>query len=215
MKDIVIVGHGGLAKEVAFLIEEINRARACWNLLGYITDQPARVGQRHAKYPIVGDDAWLLTRSAPLALSVAVGRPAVLREVHSRCRGNSNLLFPNLIHPGIPGDWEQIRMGAGNILLNGACFTTAIQLGDLNIFNPGCTVAHDCVLGSYNVVCPGANLSGSVVLEDETYIGTGAQVLQGQRVARSAIVGAGAVVHRNIVEAGTYAGVPAQRLSKK
>ena len=32
MKDIVIVGSGGLAKELAFLIDEINKVNKIWNL---------------------------------------------------------------------------------------------------------------------------------------------------------------------------------------
>ena len=36
LKDIVIVGAGGHAKEIGFLIDEINASKAIWNLLGYI-----------------------------------------------------------------------------------------------------------------------------------------------------------------------------------
>jgi hypothetical protein len=49
MKDIVIVGHGGLAKEAAFLIEEINRHRPTWNVRGYISGQRSDVGARVGK----------------------------------------------------------------------------------------------------------------------------------------------------------------------
>jgi len=36
MEDIVIRGSGGLAREIAFLIERINQEKPKWNLLGYI-----------------------------------------------------------------------------------------------------------------------------------------------------------------------------------
>lgn len=36
MKNIVILGAGGFAREVAWLIEEINNKNAEWNLLGFI-----------------------------------------------------------------------------------------------------------------------------------------------------------------------------------
>ncbi|MCK4446575.1 MAG: transferase, partial [Candidatus Marinimicrobia bacterium] len=35
-KDIIIIGAGGHAKEIAYLIEDINMEKKTWNLLGYI-----------------------------------------------------------------------------------------------------------------------------------------------------------------------------------
>ncbi|MCU0785267.1 MAG: NeuD/PglB/VioB family sugar acetyltransferase [Verrucomicrobia bacterium] len=212
MNDLVIVGHGGLAKEVAFLVEEINRQQPAWRLLGFITDRPDCVGQRQGDYPIMDTDEGLLRRTQDCAVAVAIGQPAALRVVHERLRPNPRLSFPNLIHPDVSGDWARIQLGAGNIALNGATFTTAIRLGSFNQFNPGATVSHDCVLGSYNLVSPGANLCGAVALEDEVFVGAGAVVMQGLRVARGAVIGAGAVVVREITEAGTYVGVPARKL---
>ena len=38
IKDIVIVGAGGCARETAFIIEDINKENKEWNLLGFIDD---------------------------------------------------------------------------------------------------------------------------------------------------------------------------------
>ncbi len=46
MKDIVILGSGGFAKEVAFLIEEINRSSITWNILGFITNDKSMLGKK-------------------------------------------------------------------------------------------------------------------------------------------------------------------------
>ncbi len=212
MKDLVIVGHGGLAKEVAFLVEEINRRQPTWRLLGFVTDHAECVGQRHGDYPIVETDEGLARRGTDCAVAVAIGQPAVVRAVHERLQSNPRLSFPNLIHPLVVGDWARIQLGIGNIVLNGATFTTAIRIGSFNQFNPGATVSHDAALGNYNIVAPGANLCGAVALENEVYVGAGAVVLQGLRIVRGAIIGAGAVVTRDITEAGTYVGVPARKL---
>jgi sugar O-acyltransferase (sialic acid O-acetyltransferase NeuD family) len=212
MNDLVIVGHGGLAKEVAFLVEEINRQQPAWRLLGFITDRPDCVGQSHGDYLIMDTDEGLLRRTQDCAVAIAIGKPAVLKSVHERLRPNPHLSFPNLIHPGASGDWARIQLGAGNLVLNGAAFTTAIRIGSFNLFNPGGTVSHDCVLGDFNLVSPGANLCGAVALEDEVFVGAGAIVTQGLRVGRGTIIGAGAVVVRDITEAGTYVGVPARKL---
>lgn len=211
MRSLVIVGHGGLAKEVAFLVEEINRSTPQWQLRGFVTGQPELVGGQHHDYPVIGTDEWL-DQQEDLAVVAAIGKSVTLRAIHARLRGNPRLSFPNLVHPQVVGDWRRIQLGEGNIILNGASLTTAIRMQSLNIINPGCTIAHDCEFGSYNVLCPGANISGEVRLEDEVFVGTGAKILQGLRVCSQAIVGAGAVVIRDITEPGTYVGVPARRV---
>jgi sugar O-acyltransferase (sialic acid O-acetyltransferase NeuD family) len=215
MKEIVIVGHGGLAKEVAFLIEEINRAKSTWNLRGYISAERNNIGTHSGKYMVVETDDWLSQTQENLAVAVAIGQPGTLKTIHTKLKSNKNLEFPNLIHPRAFGDWDQIKCGDGNIVMGGASFTTQITLGSLNIFNPGCTIAHDCVLGSYNLINPSASLSGEVVLGDEIMIGTGARVLQQLHVCSHAVVGAAAVVTRSIDEPGTYVGIPARKMEKR
>ena len=36
IQDIVILGAGGFAREVSFLIEEMNRKSPTWRLLGFV-----------------------------------------------------------------------------------------------------------------------------------------------------------------------------------
>jgi sugar O-acyltransferase (sialic acid O-acetyltransferase NeuD family) len=215
MNDIVIVGHGGLAKEVAFLIEEINRHRPTWNCRGYMTAQRGDVGTRVGKYAVIESDEWLGRTRDNLAVVVAIGRTEILKATHARLKENGNLEFPNLVHPHSLGDWDQITLGNGNVIMGGASFTTQITIGSLNVFNPGCTIAHDCVLGSYNLVNPAASLSGQVTLGDEIVVGTGARILQGLRVCSHAVIGAGAVVTHSIEEPGVYVGVPARLMEKR
>ena len=52
MKDIVIIGSGGLAKEVVFLIEEINKIENKWKILGFIDDN---IEVNHYEYSIIGE----------------------------------------------------------------------------------------------------------------------------------------------------------------
>ena len=46
MKEIVIVGAGGLAKEVAFLIDQINHQKKQWNILGFIDSNKNNIGKK-------------------------------------------------------------------------------------------------------------------------------------------------------------------------
>jgi serine acetyltransferase len=65
------------------------------------------------------------------------------------------------------------------------------------------------------LVNPGANLAGGVKLGKRVMIGTGAQVLQYRTVGDDAIIGAGAVVTKDVSAGVTVVGVPAKAVNKQ
>jgi len=214
MKKIVIIGSGGFAKEVSFLIEDINKERSEWNFLGYI-DKNAEIGSYSGKYEVHQHDEWLDAVDFDLHVVFGIGQPQLISKIHKRLVSNQKIKFPNLIHRNAIGDWERIELGVGNIITAGNIFTTDIKVGSFNIFNLDCTVGHDTVIGNYNVFNPSVNLSGGVHIADECLIGTGSQILQYKKVVTQTIVGAGAVVTKDLLEPGVYVGSPAKKLERK
>jgi sugar O-acyltransferase (sialic acid O-acetyltransferase NeuD family) len=212
VKKIVIIGSGGFAKEVAFLIDEINRAKPEWELLGFIDK---KVGEMNGKYKIIGDDLWLEKVSEKIYATIGVGNPSLVKNLYNKFLRNKNIIFPNLIHPKAIGDWGQIILGIGNIITAGNIFTTDIRIGSFNVFNLSCTIGHDTIIGSYNVINPTVNISGGVEIEEGCLIGTGTQILQYKKICQNVTVGAGSLVTKNIVEEGVYIGVPAIKLKDR
>ena len=47
MKDIIIIGAGGIGREVIFIIEEINKQTPTLNILGFIDDNIFHVSYIH------------------------------------------------------------------------------------------------------------------------------------------------------------------------
>jgi len=99
MKNIVIVGNGGLAKEIAEYIDYINENNPTWNLLGYSTNDPNKLGGLIHHYKIFCLDELLLNWGKQLDLVIGVGFPQNLYKISSYFSVNSNLNFPNIIHP--------------------------------------------------------------------------------------------------------------------
>jgi acetyltransferase-like isoleucine patch superfamily enzyme len=79
------------------------------------------------------------------------------------------------------------------------------------IVNHGAVVDHDVRVGDFSHIAPRAGLGGGVTVGKRVLIGTGACILPGLAICDDAVIGAGAVVHQDVVEAGVYAGVPARR----
>lgn len=211
MKDIVIIGSGGFAKEVAFLIEEINRVNNTWNLLGYINQN---IGVKNGKYFTINNDDWLKSRKEKTYVAFGIGQPSLIKKIYKSLSQNKQLIFPNLIHPNATGDWERIALGEGNIICASNNFTTDIKVGNCNVFNLDCTVGHDSEIGNYNVINPSVNISGGVVVNESSLIGTGATILQYLSIASNSIIGAGAILTKDITESGIYIGSPAKILKK-
>lgn len=213
-KDIVIVGAGGFAREVAWLIESINFDNPMWNLIGYVEKSSDDIGKKIGKHSVIMCENDLINYQGELYCVIAIGNPKILDKVASILQTNKNLVFPNLIHPGVLWHAERVEIGIGNIICAGNILTTDIRIGNFNILNLSSTYGHDIVIGNFNVINPGVNLSGSTIIADRCLIGTGAVILENLHIGNDVRVGGGAVVTKDVSENLTVVGVPAKPLTQ-
>ena len=212
MRDIVIIGSGGLAREVRWLIEECNKQDKRWNILGWITNEPQDT--MIAGLPVMGDDEWLISYEKPIDAVVSIGSGVIRRKIVESYRRNPNIVYPNIIAPNVSMS-NSVKMGYGNIITFQGVFTVDIQIGNFLISNIASTVGHDCRIHDYVTLFPGVHISGDVSLGECVSIGTGANILQGLSIGDNTFIGAGAAVVRNIPANCTAVGVPAKPLEKR
>ncbi|MGN6342758.1 MAG: DapH/DapD/GlmU-related protein [Ginsengibacter sp.] len=81
--------------------------------------------------------------------------------------------------------------------------------------NTYANVMHDCILEDFVTVAPNAVLLGGVKVERRSYIGAHSTILPRIRIGKNAIVGAGAVVTKDVNEGEIVAGVPAKKITSK
>ncbi len=207
MRDIVIIGAGGLGRVVQWVLERINRQKATWNILGYADDGIA-AGSIVDGLEILGGVDYLKGYGKELDVVCAVAATKTRRRIIERLKQNEKLSFPNIIDPSVVMS-QRIMMGKGNFISVGSILTVDIQIKDFCIITEDCTVGHDVTMESYTTLYPSVNVSGCVSLGENVEIGTGCQVIQGLTVGRNTIVGAGAVVIRDLPSDCTAVGNPA------
>ncbi|MBD5232382.1 MAG: acyltransferase [Bacteroidales bacterium] len=114
--------------------------------------------------------------------------------------------------------YRTISIGDDVFIGRNCCFQSEhgeIRIGSHVMFGPGVNIHggnHDTALAGGLMKSRGkqAGEDGVVVIEDDTWIAANAIILAGVRVGRGAVVGAGAVVTKDVPENAIVAGVPAK-----
>lgn len=211
---VVIIGAGGLAREVAWLLRA-PALRGEIEVMGF-ADVP---GGRHLGREFTGLPCRELTHYVSahpkIAAVVAIGAPKAREKAfldldergisHHTCIDGSAILSPS------------VRVGAGSVIFGGSTLTVDIVLGRAVILNPGCTVGHDTEIGDFVTITPGVHIAGNVHVERGAFIGIGATIFNGTEdgklvIGEGATIGAGACVVRDVPAGVTVVGVPATPL---
>ncbi len=215
VKRIVVIGAGGFAREVRWLLDEINQAgEPRFEFVGFVVSDLKRIGEHDSRELVLGDYEWLRANRARFdALAIGIGTPAARLKVSRELEVEFGPEYwPTLIHPSVRFDRASCEIGHGSLLCAGTIGTVNLRLQPFCLVNLACTLGHEAEIGRGTVLNPTVNISGGVVLEDGVLVGTGAQVLQYLRVGTGATVGAGAVVTKNVAAGLTVVGSPAKPL---
>jgi sugar O-acyltransferase (sialic acid O-acetyltransferase NeuD family) len=212
-RPLALVGAGGLGREIALLVAQLNEASgAGWDLRGFYDDR-APATPTVGGLPYLGTVADLNAVASPLAVAVAIGSSAGRAAVVGRLT-SPHLSFPALVHPQVAlRPTQRVALAEGCIIQRGCILTCDITLGRFVLLNLGCTLGHDSILEDFCSLMPHANVGGAAHLAAGVYLGTNATVIHQVRVGAQTTVGAGAVVVRDLPANCTAVGVPARPIS--
>ena len=195
MNRLIIIGASGHGKVVA----DIAVLNGYSDILFLDDDESVK---ECAGWPVVGRSS-----EAPEGeIFVAVGDPNTRKRLMGLYKER---IIPVLIHPQAVVA-EDVEIGLGSVVMAGTVINPGARIGKGVIVNTSSSVDHDCVVEDFCHISVGVHLSGTVVVGTGAWIGTGAIISNNINICANCMIGAGAVVIKDIPVPGTYVGVPAK-----
>ena len=206
MKKLLIIGAGGHGKVVADIAKQMHQ----YSDIYFADDRLDIQNMKISGIQVVGTTAFAFRHIKEYEIFVAVGNADVRKKMMFQLV-SQNAVLPVLIHPdAVIAD--DVSIGNGTVIMAGSVINSGSIIGQGAIINTCASVDHDNFISDYVHISVGTHLAGNVSVGERSWIGISAAVSNNISIASEVVVGAGAVVVKDIEEKGTYAGVPARRI---
>ncbi len=210
MRDLLIVGAGGFARETAAAVHAVNVVRPTWRLRGFLDDDATLHGQQRAGTTIIGSlDAVADWPDAAVVVCVGNPRDFGVREWLVRRLDLPAHRYATVVHPTAALAGEAL-IAPGSVLLAHCVVTAEATVGSHVAVMPHVVITHDDSIADYVTLASGVRLGGNVVVGVGAYLAAGALIRESVHIGAWAQVGMGSVVLHDVPAGQVWLGNPAR-----
>ncbi len=190
---------------------------ACIDIVGFLDDNPDEWDKMIDGVRVLGPVSKLSTLKDELGIT-AVYCPLGNNRLRVKFLKQAQVLgyeTPSYIHPTVTIS-DNVTIGEGVYILLGTNIMPHTVIEDFVMISMGVNVAHHNLLKTGTFLSTGCNFGASIVAEEYTYCGIGSTIMTGlHRLGKDCLIGAGAVVIRNVPDGAVVAGVPGKVIKYK
>lgn len=206
--NVIIWGGTGQCKAIVPILEYNNK-----NIVA-IFDNTQNMVSPFNNIPLYHDsffEQWLEKNICDKVV-VAIGNPhGKIREKIYKHLETKNIFAINIAHKHANIS-TLAHLSIGYQILSNSNIREFAKIGKYCIVNCNSLIEHDVVLSDCVEIGPGAVVCGEVFIDKYTWIGANATILPRLQIGKNCIVGAGAVVTKNIPDNTIVIGNPAKKL---
>jgi len=211
MKKLIILGASGGCLDIVNLIEQINKKKKKYKILGFLDDKIKKPGKLK-DYKILGKFSDVNKFSNDINFATAIGNPQNFRKIQKVIE-KLNLdkkRFPKLVHPDTSIS-KNSKIGDGTIVFQNCTIGLNVKIGDFVNILPNSVINHDCVIGNFCKLNTMSNLGGSVKIGKSCYIGSGTNIRDKLIIGERNLVGMSSVILKSFKKKNqTILGFPAK-----
>lgn len=211
MDTILIVGAGGLGREVLGYLRHIEKTQSVnWHVKGFLDDNLAALDSlSYASTPVVGRIADYTPKAGEI-LVCAIALPAIKAKVFPALKAKG-AQFMTLIHPSASIGCN-VTLGEGVVIAPGCVINADVTIGDFVLFNCLCACGHDAKVGSLSTFSSYCDITGNVHIGERVFAGSHSSIIPLRHVGNDVNIGAGSVVISHLADGERVFGVPAKKI---
>lgn len=196
MKNIVIIGAGDLGKEVVWLIEDINKYRPTYLILGFLDDDENKKNKEFYGYKVLGNTKELenIEKKMPFSAVLAIQEGRIRKKIVEEHKDFQH--WESIIHPTAVIA-STVSVGKGNIIFPQVTMSVDSKVGSYGLFYIHATVCNDCRIGDFVSVMSGVQVSERVVVGTQSYLAAGCCIYPSRILGECVKVAVGATVSKD------------------
>jgi sugar O-acyltransferase (sialic acid O-acetyltransferase NeuD family) len=205
VRELLILGTGPHAREIADIVARINHVQETWNLVGFASSTDDKVGEERQGLPVFGSSqVW---ESYPEALVIAEPEwPCKSRIPRHRL---ASLIDPSSFVS------TSARIGLGCIIYPHCFVGTDARIGDFLFCLAGSVINHEDVIDDGVTITSSVVVAGNVHVEADCYLGQSCTIRELTTIGRGSLIGMGSVVLSDVAPNSVMVGNPARKLGMR